>query len=139
MRKLGIILFGLMCLMLMAALSYASGSLTEYKVESNGKVKVAWEEPTFLNNGDPIPQKCEIGYLLYLRAENEEYGSPLEVNPTVSTIKEVSIPSGPKRYFLGVQAVCVDTYPGQPKHSRIASSDNATDTNNHPWCVKCKK
>ena len=148
MKRLGKVLFGVLCMILLFTLSHAAEIHLE-KVKVGEDVKIVWDATTTKINNNPISNPKAIGYFVYISEDvdkkcekcekNEPRNkNPINENPITETVYVIpSLKAG--QYFVGVQAVLYKdkNMNGEPVgKSTISWSCSETCTNKNPFCLK---
>ena len=144
MKRLGILLFGALCMILPYSFSHASEIHWE-KVKHGGVVKIAWDETTKFLNGKDISSKYPetegyiLGYLLYVTKNKDEIMDHPKPEPILKLNATIIFATSPGPFYIGVQtAIYKDkNLKSEPVTvSTISWSDNETRTNKNPFGVK---
>lgn len=150
MKRLGKVLFGVLCMILLFTFSHAAEIHWE-KVKVGEDVKIVWDPTTTLINNNPISNLKAVGYFVYIsedvdkKCEKCEKNEPQKKDPINENpinkpkykIPSLKLKAG-GQYFVGVQAVLYkdENMKGKPVgESTISWSCSETCTDN-PFCLK---
>jgi hypothetical protein len=152
MKRLGKVLFGVLCMILLFTFSHAGEIKPDYVVPEK-KSKIAWDATTTYINHTKIEHPEAVGYFVYICNEEDnkclkkesmkkerKFRIPINTNPIRKTNYPLPLLEKGK-YFVGVRAVLYkDKKLGAyVNESTISWSRNQACTNNKPFCLKVKK
>ena len=152
MKRLGKVLFGVLCMILLFTVSHAGEIKPDYVVPEK-KSKIAWDATTTYINHTKIEHPEAVGYFVYICEEEDKkcmkkesmkkeitFRKPTNPDPIRETNYPLpSLNNG--QYIVGVRAVLYKdkNLGAYVNESTISWSRNQACTNNKPFCLKVKK
>jgi hypothetical protein len=152
MKRLGKVLFGVLCMILLFTFSHAAEMQRE-KVKVGEDVEIAWDPTTtFLINNDPISNPKAVGYFVYISEDVdkkcekcEKKNEPQNENPRnenriTETVYVIQLLKA-GRYFVGVQAVLYkdENMNGEPVGKSTISWSCSEACTNIPFCLEVEQ
>ena len=152
MKRLGKVLFGVLCMILLFTVSHAGEIKPDYVVPEK-KSKIAWDATTTYINHTEIKDPKAVGYFVYICNEEDEkcmkkesmkkerkFRIPINTNPIPETNYPLPLLEKGK-YVVGVRAVLYKdkNLGAYVNESTISWSRNKACTDDKPFCLKVKK
>ena len=109
-------LFTILLILMMASTAWAMDW------HDTNQVTIAWDNPTELSSGAPVPEDNTISNIIYV-APDEDKAQKVEVGETPNTEYTITLDSEGK-YLVGVKSVRLDAEGNQLSESIIAWSDD---------------